>query len=101
MHLPGNFDSCLEADAGRFKGKYCLLGMVPDNGQPGVARDQLAGVARAQWLGFPEAAILHPRGPETTRIPGTLSTWMGVVMFCPCLFCPSDNFETCLGLPMR
>ena len=23
----------------------------------------------------------------------------GVVMFCPCLFCPSDNFETCLALP--
>ena len=24
---------------------------------------------------------------------------LGVVMFCPCLFCPSDNFETCLALP--
>ena len=25
----------------------------------------------------------------------------GVVMFCPCLFCPSENFETCLVLPTR
>ena len=25
----------------------------------------------------------------------------GVVMFFPCLFCPSDNFETCLALPTR
>ena len=25
--------------------------------------------------------------------------FFGVVMFCPCLFCPSDNFETCLALP--
>ena len=25
----------------------------------------------------------------------------GVVMFCPCLFCPSDYFETCLLLPTR
>ena len=24
----------------------------------------------------------------------------GVVMFCPCLLCPSDNFETCLVLLM-
>ena len=28
--------------------------------------------------------------------------WLnGVVMFCPCLFCPSDNFEHCFVLPMR
>ena len=24
---------------------------------------------------------------------------MGVVMFCPCFFCASDNFEHCLALP--
>ena len=24
-----------------------------------------------------------------------------IVMFCPCLFCPSDNVETCLALPTR
>ena len=24
-----------------------------------------------------------------------------VVMLCPCLFCPRDNFETCLALPTR
>ena len=29
------------------------------------------------------------------------SAWgfFGVAMFCPCLFCPSDNFEHCLALP--
>ena len=26
---------------------------------------------------------------------------IGVVMFCTCLFCPSDNFETCLALLTR
>ena len=38
------------------------------------------------------------------RIINKLTTYLlsikGVVMFCPCLFCPSDNFETCLALPM-
>ena len=31
----------------------------------------------------------------------TISSFQGVVMFCPCSFCPSDNFEHCLALPMR
>ena len=28
LHLPGSFDSCLEADAGSFRGKHCLLSIV-------------------------------------------------------------------------
>ena len=28
----------------------------------------------------------------------SLKSLIGVVMFAPCLFCPSDNFETCLAL---
>ena len=27
--------------------------------------------------------------------------FIGTGLFRPCLFCPSDNFETCLALPMR
>ena len=30
-----------------------------------------------------------------------LGRFWGVVMFWPCLFCPSDNFETCLALPTQ
>jgi len=50
LHLPGSFSSCLEADAGTFRGQYCLLGMAP-----GRSAGQGADRAIAHLLNLPEA----------------------------------------------
>jgi hypothetical protein len=50
LHLPGSFSSCLEADAGIFRGQYCLLGMAP-----GRSAGQGADRAIAHLLNLPEA----------------------------------------------
>ena len=55
---------------------------------------------------WPEHLWLVGPGKGPTHIArsvpaGTAVFYLGVVMFCPCLFFPSDNFETCLALPTR
>ena len=43
----------------------------------------------------------HRPQPQSADWLSQVYTQSGVVMFGPCFFCPSDNFETCLSLPTR
>ena len=51
-------------------------------------------LCNAAWA---EGVTLYRMGNGTIK----LTPFMGVVIFCPCLFCPSANFESCLALPTR
>ncbi len=55
LHLPGSFSSCLEADAGTFRGQYCLLGMAPAR-----SAGQRTDRAIAHLLNLPETQQVQP-----------------------------------------
>ena len=70
LHLPGNFDSCLEADAGSFRGKYCILSMVAS---PSGQRTEAVG----PLFNLQATSILAESGRrqrlQKNRIAGTVS----------------------------
>ena len=45
------------------------------------------------------SVLVARQGHGDMAVSSSIGQTYGVEMFCPCLFCPSDNFETFLALP--
>ncbi len=77
VHLPGNFASCLEADAGKFRGKYCLLSMYKISSS--------AGQTLAHQLGLPEAhqqaKCTEYKATAQEQDLGDVTIWFGSLFF--------------------
>jgi len=87
----------------------CLMNQVQSSTKTRNCHFNLVCVGQAVQNADLAGNVDDPEGSLDALMQVAMSTnvylqyesFFGVVMFCPCLFCPSDNFESCLALPTR